>query len=38
MKKLMIISFNSVKNKLNSQNRNFTFEIFGYDFIIDASF
>ncbi len=28
----------SIKKKLNSENRKFCFEIFGYDFIIDQDF
>lgn len=28
----------SVKNKLNLNDRKYTFEIFGYDFFIDAEF
>lgn len=31
----MVISFESTKTKLNINNRLFTFEIFGYDFLID---
>lgn len=33
--KLIEISVLAVKNKLNPRGRNFCFEIFGYDFIID---
>jgi hypothetical protein len=33
---LIEISVKSVKDKLNPRGRNFCFEIFGYDFIIDA--
>ena len=36
MKDLIIISFESVKNKLNFYDRKFSFELFGYDFIIDS--
>ena len=33
-----MISMESVKRKLNPQKRNQCFEIFGYDFIVDAEF
>lgn len=32
-----MISMESVKEKINMNNRCYCFEIFGYDFIIDAS-
>ena len=35
MKESIWISLLSVKKKLNSENRKFCFEIFGYDFIMD---
>lgn len=28
----------SVRNKLNASERKFCFEVFGYDFILDAEF
>jgi hypothetical protein len=36
MKDIIMLSFNSVKYKLNSNDRKYCFEIFGYDFFIDA--
>ena len=38
MKDLIIISMNSVKDKLKKINNVLCFEIFGYDFIIDKNF
>ena len=38
MKDLAMMSMKSVRKKLNPESRNFCFEIFGYDFIIDESF
>jgi D-alanine-D-alanine ligase-like ATP-grasp enzyme len=38
MKELIKISMESVKAKLNSSDRKHCFEIFGYDFIMDAEF
>jgi hypothetical protein len=35
MKELIFLSLSSVKKKLNKKDRKFSFEIFGYDFIID---
>ncbi len=35
MKNLIFISLQSVKHKLNPYHRKYTFEIFGYDFILD---
>lgn len=32
------ISLQAVKRKLNPNNRKFTFEIFGYDYIVDDNF
>ncbi|CAG9331608.1 unnamed protein product [Blepharisma stoltei] len=37
MKELVAHSLKSVKGKLNPNNRQFCFEIFGYDFIIDST-
>ena len=36
--KIIAISANSCKNKINILNRNNCFEIFGYDFILDENF
>jgi len=38
MKELIKISMESVKTKLNSSDRKHCFEIFGYDFIMDAEY
>lgn len=38
MKEIIQCSFRSVRNKLNSFDRKFSFEIFGYDFMIDDNF
>jgi len=38
IKKLIEISCRSVQNKINLNSRNYCFEIFGYDFMIDANF
>ena len=38
MKNMILISMNSVKNKLNKTKNVLCFEIFGYDFIIDKNF
>ena len=35
MKEIIFFSLSSVKKKLNKKDRKFSFEIFGYDFIID---
>jgi len=32
------LCFQSVKSKINSKNREYTFEIFGFDFMIDCNF
>ena len=36
--KIIAISANSCKNKINILNRNNCFEIFGYDFILDENY
>ena len=36
MREMICYSLLSVKNKLNSNKRQYSFEIFGYDFIIDS--
>jgi hypothetical protein len=36
MKDIVMLSLNAVKYKLNSNDRKYCFEIFGYDFFIDA--
>jgi hypothetical protein len=38
MKELIIMTMQSVRKKLNGGERNYCFEIFGYDFIIDDNF
>lgn len=38
MKDLVVMSMQSVRKKLNAEARNYCFEIFGYDFIIDEAF
>eukprot|EP00826_Nyctotherus_ovalis_P065584 TRINITY_DN9642_c0_g2_i1.p2 TRINITY_DN9642_c0_g2~~TRINITY_DN9642_c0_g2_i1.p2 ORF type:complete len:162 (-),score=31.32 TRINITY_DN9642_c0_g2_i1:68-553(-) len=38
MKSLATMSMNSVRKKLNAEERDFCFEIFGYDFIVDEEF
>ena len=38
MKEKIYLSYLSVKDKLNPRNRHYSFEIFGYDFIIDNLF
>jgi len=38
MKELTIMTMQSVRKKLNAGERNYCFEIFGYDFIIDENF
>ena len=38
MKNWILISMNSVKNKLMKINNVLCFEIFGYDFIVDRIF
>ncbi len=34
----MIITLSSVRNKINKYHRKYSFEIFGFDFIIDELF
>ena len=36
MKNIIIKSLLATRPRLNSENRHYTFEIFGYDFIIDS--
>ena len=38
MKKMVLFSLQSVKKQINPRARKYAFEIFGYDFIIDADF
>ena len=38
MKYLVAKTMDSVKKKLNPENRKFCFEIFGFDFMIDQDF
>eukprot|EP01017_Pseudomicrothorax_dubius_P034594 TRINITY_DN4768_c0_g1_i7.p1 TRINITY_DN4768_c0_g1~~TRINITY_DN4768_c0_g1_i7.p1 ORF type:complete len:194 (+),score=45.97 TRINITY_DN4768_c0_g1_i7:65-646(+) len=38
MKEMIFMSLESVKKKLNPEDRKFVFEVFGYDFIIDEEF
>ena len=38
MKELVTLSMQSVRKKLNSNDRQFCFELFGYDFIVDSKF
>ena len=38
MKDMVKLSMQSVKRKINSKDRKFCFELFGYDFIIDELF
>ena len=38
MKELVEISMQSVRKKINPNDRHYCFEIFGYDFIIDSDF
>jgi hypothetical protein len=38
IKKIVQITMKSVKDKINKNNRNFQFEIFGYDFMMDKDF
>lgn len=36
MKERIWMVFNSVRNKINFEDRKYCFEIFGFDFILDA--
>ena len=38
MKEMITLSLKAVRRKINSENRRFCFEIFGYDFVIDEYF
>ena len=38
IKNIIKFCFQSVKHKINGLNRNYTFEIFGFDFMIDYNF
>ena len=38
MKEKIKLTLKSVKYKINANRRKYCFEIFGYDFIIDANF
>ncbi len=38
IKEIISLTMNSVKDKINMKKRNFCFEIFGYDFMIDCDF
>ena len=38
MKYLVTKTLDSIKDKLNSENRKHCFEIFGFDFLIDVDF
>ena len=38
VKEIIMLSMNSIKEKINRNNRNFCFEIFGYDFMMDNQF
>ena len=38
IKEIVKITMKSVKDKINKNNRNFQFEIFGYDFMMDKDF
>ena len=38
IKEIIYITMRSVKDKINKNNRNYQFEIFGYDFMIDENF
>jgi D-alanine-D-alanine ligase-like ATP-grasp enzyme len=37
MKEIVFITFDSIKKKIDIFNRKFCFEIFGFDFILDAN-
>jgi D-alanine-D-alanine ligase-like ATP-grasp enzyme len=38
MKLIVIKTLDSIKRKLNSENRKHCFELFGFDFLIDQDF
>ena len=38
IKEIIYITMRSVRNKINKNNRNYQFEIFGYDFMLDENF
>lgn len=38
MKLIVIKTVDSIKKKLNSENRKYCFELFGFDFLIDQDF
>lgn len=38
MKNIVIHTMQSVKRKINPEDRKFTFELYGYDFLIDSAF
>ena len=38
IKEIIYISMRSIKQKINKNNRNYQFEIFGYDFMLDENF
>ena len=38
VKEIISISLRSVKDKINKNNRNYQFELFGYDFMLDEDF
>ena len=38
IKEIICITMRSVKDKINKNNRNYQFEIFGYDFMLDEDF
>ena len=38
MKHIVVMSMQAVKKKLNPEARNYCFEVFGYDFVVDEKF
>lgn len=38
MKNIVCLTMNCVKKKINPENRKHTFEIYGYDFLLDDAF
>ena len=38
IKRIIKFVFQSIKNKINGLNRNYTFEIYGFDFMLDIDF